>query len=76
MREQFAATTTDLLNADRSIALVLADISEQYFEEALLHHPEWVFNLGIREQFAVNVGRRFGAGRDAPDCAHHCVVPC
>lgn len=56
MREQFAATTTDLLDADRSIALILADISEQYFEEALLHHPERVFNLGIREQLAVNVG--------------------
>ncbi len=56
MREQFAATTTDLLDSDLSVALVLADISESLFHRAIARHPDRVINLGIREQLAVNVG--------------------
>ncbi|HEY7043143.1 MAG TPA: transketolase [Nocardioidaceae bacterium] len=56
MREQFAATTVELLDADPSVALVLADISERFFRDAMRHHPERVINVGIREQLAVNVG--------------------
>ncbi|MGA9344133.1 MAG: transketolase C-terminal domain-containing protein [Nocardioidaceae bacterium] len=56
MREQFAATTTDLLDQDLSVALVLADISAAMFPDAVTRHPERVINVGIREQLAVNVG--------------------
>lgn len=56
MRETFARETTQLLERDRSIALVLADISMQYFDEAARTHPDRVLNVGIREQLAVNVG--------------------
>jgi transketolase len=59
MREQFAATATDLLDHDLSVALVLADISEQFLTEAIARHPERVVNVGIREQLAVNVGAGF-----------------
>lgn len=59
MREQFGVTTTDLLDNDLSVALVLADISEQYFTDAIARHPDRVVNLGIREQLAVNVGAGF-----------------
>ena len=56
MRETFAETTSRLLDEDLSVALVLADISAAYFEEAARRHPDRVVNVGIREQLAVNVG--------------------
>lgn len=56
MRTAFAETTTDALDGDDSVALVLADISAGYFEEAATRHPDRVINVGIREQLAVNVG--------------------
>ncbi len=56
MREQFVATTTELLDQDLSVALVLADISVAMFPEAIARHPDRVVNVGIREQLAVNVG--------------------
>ena len=55
-REQFAATTTDLLDEDARTALVWAEISGRYFEEAWRRHPDRVVNVGIREQLLVNVG--------------------
>jgi len=56
MREQFAATACELLDQDRSVALVLADISVSMFAEAAARHPDRVVNVGIREQLLVNVG--------------------
>ncbi len=56
MREQFAATTTALLDEDLSVAVVLADISVSMFEEAASRHPDRVVNVGIREQLLANVG--------------------
>jgi transketolase len=56
MREAFAATTVELLESDPSVAVVLADISMQYFGAAAVQHPDRVVNVGIREQLAVNVG--------------------
>jgi transketolase len=47
MRETFAQTTTELLDADLSAAM---------FDEAAQRHPDRVVNVGIREQLAVNVG--------------------
>lgn len=54
-RRQFAATTTDLLDTDPSVALVWAEISGQYFGDAARRHPDRVVNVGIREQLLVNV---------------------
>jgi transketolase len=56
MRETFARETIQLLERDHSVAVVLADISTQYFEDAARAHPDRVINVGIREQLAVNVG--------------------
>ena len=56
MREAFAATSEDLLDDDPSVAVVLADISTQYFTAAAARHPDRVVDVGIREQLAVNVG--------------------
>ena len=56
MRETFAATSVDLLDSDPSVAVVLADISTQYFTQAAARHPDRVVDVGIREQLAVNVG--------------------
>jgi transketolase len=56
MREQFARTTTELLDDDLSVALVLAEISAALFVDAAQRHPDRVVNVGIREQLAVNVG--------------------
>ena len=56
MRERFAATASELLDEDRSVAVVLADISVSMFAEAAALHPDRVVNVGIREQLLVNVG--------------------
>ncbi|MEP6667061.1 MAG: transketolase [Nocardioidaceae bacterium] len=60
MRETFAETATELLDSDLSVALVLADISMQYFGDTAVKHPDRVINVGIREQLAVNVGAGLG----------------
>jgi transketolase len=56
MRQTFAEVTSGLLDQDLSVALVLADISVAFFEEAAARHPDRVVNVGIREQLAVNLG--------------------
>ena len=58
-REQFAATTADLVESDDSVALVYAEISGQFFESVQARHPDRVVNVGIREQLLVNVGAGF-----------------
>ncbi len=55
MRQAFADTATALLDGDESVAVVLADISEQLFTDAAARHPDRVVNVGIREQLALNV---------------------
>lgn len=55
-REQFASTATDLVESDRSVALVYAEISGRFFGAAEAAHPDRVVNVGIREQLLVNVG--------------------
>jgi transketolase len=56
MRERFAETTTELLDEDLSVVLVLAVISQGLFEDAAVRHPDRLVNVGIREQLAINVG--------------------
>ena len=55
-RAQFARTATDLLDEDLSTALVWAEISGRFFDDAVRRHPDRVVNVGIREQLLVNVG--------------------
>lgn len=55
MRERFAATSAELLEENRLVAVVLADISVSMFAEAARRHPHRVINVGIREQLLVNV---------------------
>jgi transketolase len=55
-RQQFARTSSDLVETDPSVALVYAEISGQYFGDVETRHPDRVINVGIREQLLVNVG--------------------
>ena len=58
MRERFTSVTTELLDADPRVAVVLADIGVSSFREsgAIRRHPERVINVGIREQLMTGVG--------------------
>jgi transketolase len=55
MRERFIATTTELLDDDPRLAVVLADISADLFRSASARHPGRVINVGIREQLLIGV---------------------
>jgi transketolase len=57
MRERFTRVTSELLDADPRLALVLADIGVDGFAQsgAVARHPERVVNVGIREQLMVGV---------------------
>ncbi|WP_354639504.1 transketolase family protein [Kitasatospora camelliae] len=53
MRERFAAVTTDLLDHDPRLSVVLADIGADGFRTAADRHPDRVVNVGIREQLLI-----------------------
>ncbi|WP_225849058.1 transketolase family protein [Streptomyces sp. HPF1205] len=55
MRERFATVTTELLDEDPRLALVLAAISADRFQDAARAHPDRVIDVGIREQLLVGV---------------------
>jgi transketolase len=55
MRERFAQTAVEILESDPLSALVLADISADYFKDVAARFPERVTNVGIREQLLVSV---------------------
>jgi transketolase len=55
MRDQFAQTTTEILDDDPRTALVLADISAAMFADAADRHPNRIHNVGIRESLMVSV---------------------
>jgi transketolase len=57
MRGRFVEVTTDLLETDPNVALVLADITADRFlaNGAAQRYPDRVINVGIREQLMVNV---------------------
>ncbi|MEV6164967.1 transketolase [Streptomyces sp. NPDC052052] len=56
MRDRFISTTSQLLDDDPRLALVLAEISRDGFERAARTHPDRVINVGIREQLLVGAG--------------------
>jgi transketolase len=53
MRERFSAVTTELLDSDPRLAVVLAVISAERFRDAARAHPDRVIDVGIREQLLV-----------------------
>ena len=59
MRSAFGATVSALLDEDERVAVVLAEISAQYFDEAAVKHPRRVVNVGIMEQAMVGVAAGF-----------------
>ncbi|MCX4966076.1 transketolase [Streptomyces sp. NBC_00654] len=56
MRDRFIATTSQLLDEDPRLALVLAEISRDGFRQAERNHPDRVINVGIREQLLIGAG--------------------
>ena len=59
MREQMGLTACDLFAQDDRVAIVLAEISTQYFEPALERDPLRAVNLGIMEQSLIGVAAGF-----------------
>jgi transketolase len=59
MRRAFGATVSDLVANDERVAVVLAEISTQYFTEAMRAQPDRVVNIGIMEQAMVGVAAGF-----------------
>jgi transketolase len=55
MREQMALTATDLFREDPRVAIVLSEISTDYFRDAFAHDPTRAVNVGIMEQTMIGV---------------------
>jgi transketolase len=55
MRDRFARVTSDLLDEDPRVAVVLADIGAAGFVGARHRHPDRIINVGIREQLMISV---------------------
>ncbi|MDP9256758.1 MAG: transketolase [Actinomycetota bacterium] len=57
MRERFTRVTAQALDSDERLAVVLADIGVDGFEQAgaAQRHPQRVINVGIREQLMISV---------------------
>jgi transketolase len=59
MRHQAAITATDLFRRDPRVAIVLSEISTDYFRKAFAHDPGRAVNVGIMEQTMVGVAAGF-----------------
>ena len=57
MRQRFTRVTTEALDTDPRLAVVLADIGDEAFDltGARLRHPHRLINVGIREQLMISV---------------------
>src|SRR5256885_3472118 len=55
MRQQMITTVSELFAHDERMALVLADISRDLFNEIFQRYPTHAFNLGIIEQTMISV---------------------
>ncbi len=60
MRERFTAVTSELLDSNPDVALILAAIGVAQFKDTGVvdRHPDRVINVGIREQLLIG----FSAG--------------
>ncbi|MFD4475459.1 transketolase family protein [Streptomyces sp. NPDC058471] len=56
MRDRFAPIVSRLLDEDPRVAVVLAAIGVDAFEEARRKHPDRVIDVGIREQLLIGTG--------------------
>ncbi|MFG2292697.1 transketolase family protein [Streptomyces sp. NPDC048603] len=56
MRERFVTVTSEVLDTDPRLAVVLAEITMDGFRPARQRHPDRVVNVGIREQLLIGVG--------------------
>ncbi|MEU6257297.1 transketolase C-terminal domain-containing protein [Streptomyces sp. NPDC047043] len=56
MRDRFAPVVSRLLDEDPRVAVVLAEIGMDGFDEARRRHPDRVVNVGIREQLLIGAG--------------------
>ena len=59
MRDRMGAVVNELLATDEKTAVILADISTNYFQNAFGQYPERVVNVGIMEQTAVSLAAGF-----------------
>lgn len=59
MRERMGQVVADLIESDPKTALVLADISTNYFQQSMKQFPDRVVNVGIMEQTAVSLAAGF-----------------
>jgi transketolase len=55
MRQQMGLTIEELFEQDERLALVLAEISTDFFRRLLREHPQRALNLGILEQTMISV---------------------
>jgi transketolase len=55
MREAFGRTASAIVDEDPAAAVVLAEISTEYFGACARRHPDRVINVGIMEQTMVGV---------------------
>jgi len=55
MRDRFARVTSELLDEDPRLAVVLAEIGLAGFARARRRHPDRIINVGIREQLMISV---------------------
>ncbi|MCA9954785.1 MAG: hypothetical protein KC434_08715, partial [Anaerolineales bacterium] len=59
MRDRMGKVVGELIETDSQTAVVLVDISTNYFRDAFKKYPNRVINLGIMEQTMVSVGSGF-----------------
>jgi transketolase len=55
MRDRFAHVTSELLDEDPRLAVVMADIGGAGLVRAKRRHPDRIINVGIREQLMISV---------------------
>jgi transketolase len=73
MRAQMGRTIEELMDADPRLAVVLADISNGYFEGVAAAHPDRVVKVGIMEQTAVSLAAGLALEGFIPVC--HSIAP-
>jgi transketolase len=73
MREAFAQTASELVDEDERAAVVLAEISTEYFDACAARHPDRVINVGIMEQTMVGVAA--GLAMEGMHPIAHSIAP-